>query len=227
MNLSYRHRLTNRYQVSVNYTLSRAVGWDVGSPGTSFRNYTHDPRNPWSPDNFGYTADDERHHFSVSSIIKLPARFQLAPILQVGSARPYKVTEGYDVLWLGSGLLNATVVPNTDPTNFKAFASSSQKAAAQACLAANRCQLVLYMSLRGEPFYQVDMRVSKNWKFGEKANLETMFQMFNLTNHANFGNNFNGTASSKGFGTPNDFINPSSSNVPQAFVGEFGFRFTF
>jgi len=53
-----------------------------------------------------------------------------------------------------------------------------------------------------------------------------MFQAFNLTNHANFGNNFNGTTSSSGFMTPNGFINPSSSNVPHAFVSEFGFRST-
>ena len=83
------------------------------------------------------------------------------------------------------------------------------------------------MSLRGRPFSQVDMRISKNWKFGEKAKLETMFQMFNLLNHANFGNNFNGTAGSSSFGTPNGFINPSSSNVAHAFIGEFGVRFTF
>ena len=229
MNLSYRHRLTARYQLAVNYTLSHAVGWNVGSPTFgSFRNYPHDPRNPWSPDNFGPTPEDERHHVTFSGIIKLPAGFQVAPIFQAGSARPYNVTEGYDVLGLGSGTLQSAIVPNSDSTNFKAFAAgTSQRAAAQTCLAAGQCQIVPYDSLRGRPFYQVDMRLSKNWKFGEKANLETMFQMFNLTNHANYGNNFNGTASSSGFGTPNGFIAPSNSNVPHAFIGEFGFRFSF
>ncbi len=227
MNLSYRHRLTSRYQMSVNYTLSRAVGWDVGSPGTSFRNYPHDPRNPWSKDNFGFTPDDERHHVSVSGIVRLPAGFQVAPILQIGSARPYNVVASYHTLGLGSGLLDAVIVPTSAPTNYSAFASSSQGAAARACLSAGQCEIVPYNSLRGRPFYQVDMRLSKNWKFGEKANLETLFQAFNLTNHANYGNNFNGTAGSASFGTPNGFIAPSNSNIPHAFVGEFGFRFTF
>jgi Carboxypeptidase regulatory-like domain/TonB dependent receptor len=227
VNFSYRHRMTKWYQITANYTLSHAVGWVVGSPGTSFRNYSHDPLNPFASDNFGPTPDDERHHLTFASIIKLPYGFQVAPVMQIGSARPFNLSEGYDVLGLGSGQLQALVVNNSSPTDYTAYKSSSQGVAARTCLAAGQCHVVPYNSLRGDAFFQLDTRISKNWKFGEKAKLETMFQMFNLTNKTNFGSNYNGTASSKSFLTPNGYIAPSNTTIPRAFVGEFGFRFTF
>jgi hypothetical protein len=54
-----------------------------------------------------------------------------------------------------------------------------------------------------------------------------MFQAFNLTNHANYGNNFDGTTGLSSFGHPLGFINPTSSTLPRAFTGEFGARFSF
>ncbi len=47
-----------------------------------------------------------------------------------------------------------------------------------------------YNSLRGDPYFNMDARIAKNIKLGEKRNLQLMFQAFNLTNHANYGNNF-------------------------------------
>jgi hypothetical protein len=75
------------------------------------------------------------------------------------------------------------------------------------------------------------MRLAKNIKLGEGRNLQLAFQAFNLTNHANYGNDFGTIVPSapgpSTFGNPIGFINPTSSTLPRAFIGEFGARFTF
>jgi len=51
--------------------------------------------------------------------------------------------------------------------------------------------------------------------------------MFDLTNRANFGNNFTGDVRQTSFGTPNAFITPGGVIVPHSFSGEFGVKFSF
>ena len=50
--------------------------------------------------------NDERHHITVSGILDLPKKFQLAPILQFGSARPYNLTNSANTLNTGGGTAN-------------------------------------------------------------------------------------------------------------------------
>ena len=102
------------------------------------------------------------------------------------------------------------------------------------CYYSGNCHLSPYNSLRGNPYFNVDARIAKNIKLGEKRNLQLMFQAFNLTNHANYGNNFGQTvnantkdATEPTFSNPIGFINPTSSLLPRAFTGEFGARFSF
>ena len=228
LNLSYRQHMTKHFSLNANYTLSRAMGWGVesGSPDatSSFRNYPHDPLNIWDPRDFGPTDNDERHHTSLSGIVQLPAGFQLAPIISYGSARPYDLRSGFDVLDRGSGYSRPVIVPNSAPTNYTAI---SDAATALACLAAATCHQVGYDTVRGDPFFQMDMRIAKNIRVREGWNLQLIFQAFDLTNKTNFGSNFHNTNTSGSFMKPEGFINPSSSFTPRAFVGEFGARFTF
>jgi hypothetical protein len=113
---------------------------------------------------------------------------------------------------------------NSDPTNYTAITSSTT---ALSCLAAGQCHQVGYDTMRGDPFFQMDMRVAKNIRLREGWNLQLIFQAFNLTNKTNYGNDFHNTNTSKTFLTPEGYINPSSTTIPRAFVGEFGARFTF
>ena len=228
LNFSYRQHMTKHFSLNANYTLSRAMGWGVesGSPDatSSFRNYPHDPLNIWDPRDFGPTDNDERHHISLSGIVQLPAGFQLAPIVSYGSARPYDLRSGFDVLARGSGYSRPIIVPNSDPTNYTAI---SDGVAAFNCLAAATCHQVGYDTVRGDPFFQMDMRIAKNIRVREGWNLQLIFQAFDLTNKTNFGSNFHNTNTSGSFMKPEGFINPSSSFTPRAFAGEFGARFTF
>jgi hypothetical protein len=233
MNLSYRQRMTKHFSLNANYTLSRAMGWGIESGGidapSGFRNYPHDPLNIWDPRDFGPTDNDERHHISLSGVVQLPWGFQVAPILSYGSARPFDLRSGFDVLSRGSGYSRPVIVPNSDPTDYLAFDGSTGKdsAAALACLAAAQCHQVGYDTVRGNAFFNIDLRVAKNIRLREGWNLQLMFQSFNLTNKTNYGSNFHNTNTAGTFLTPEGFINPNSSFTPRAFVGEFGARFTF
>jgi hypothetical protein len=231
LSVAYRQRLSHHFSINSNYTLSRALSYDGGTG--SFRNYPRDPRFPFASYEYGPTFNDERHHVTFSGIAQLPFGLEFAPILQAGSARPYNIIPPTDVLNFGSGDTRAVVVPISAPTNYTAFVGNAS--GARTCYFSGQCTIAKYDPVRGDPFFQMDARVAKNIKFGEQRNLQLIFQAFNLTNKANYGNNFNGTISatpapktnSGGFRQPLGFINPTSTIIPRSFEGEFGARFTF
>src|SRR5262249_38260402 len=146
---------------------------------SGFRNYPHDPLNPWDPRDFGPTPNDERHHVTLSGIVELPLGFQFSPILQYGSARPYDIRSRSDLLSRGSGTSRSVLVFNDDPKNYTAI---TDQVVAFQCLQANTCHQVGYDTFRGDPFFQMDLRVAKNFRFAERYNLQLIFQAFNLTN---------------------------------------------
>lgn len=229
MNLSFRQRMTHRFSVNANYTLAWANSY--GGGGGSFRNYPKIASAPFASYEWGPSPNDERHHVTLSGIVDLPLGFQLSPIMQFGSARPYFLTNSASTLNTGGGTAVAVVVPTNDPTNYLAF--SGNNAGAQNCFyglngVTQACTIAKYDPLRGDPFFELDMRLAKNFKLGERMKLQLVAQAFNLTNRANYGNNFNNSiANTSTFGHPAGFINPSSTIVPLAIWGEFGVRFTF
>jgi outer membrane receptor protein involved in Fe transport len=228
LNLSYRQRMTKRFSLNANYTLSRAMGWGVESggadAGSGFRNYPHDPLNPWDPRDFGPTPNDERHHITMSAIAQLPWGLQVAPIITYGSARPFDLRSTTDILVRGSGYSRPVLVPNDDPTNFLAIGDA---VTAFECLSAATCHQVGYDTMRGNYYFETDLRVAKNIRVGEGKNLQLIFQAFNLTNKSNTGSNIHNTAGATNFLERAGFINPNSTFIPRAFTGEFGARFTF
>jgi len=234
-NFSYRQRLTHHLSLNANYTLAWAYSYDSGA-GT-FRNYPRLETAPFASYEWGPSFNDERHHITVSGLYDLPWGLQLSPILQFGSARPYNVINSSNTLNTGGGTTNAVVVPKSDPTAFLTFVGNNP--GAQNCLyglngVAQTCTIAQYDPLRGDPFFELDLRLAKNIKLGEHVNLQLVAQAFNLTNRANYGNYY-GTAANGGaatiasptFGHPLGFINPSSTTIPRSLWSEFGFRLTF
>jgi outer membrane receptor protein involved in Fe transport len=250
LNFSFRQRMTHHVSINANYTLSRAVGYDSGGgTDTFFRNYPRDPSKPLSAIEFGPSTTDERHHITFSGIVDLPFGFQIAPIMQFGTARPYNPDSSDNTLNVGGGSQLAVVVPNSSPTAFTTFTagnlaqfsssinatgdiSTDAQGAADAAARVSyfitkNCTVNKYDPLRGAPFFQMDMRLSKNVKIGERMNLQFIAQAFNLTNRANYGNNFGLDITSSTFGKPIGFINPTSTYQPRSLLSEFGLRFTF
>jgi hypothetical protein len=247
LNLSFRQRNFHKMDLTLNYTLARAVGYN--EDGGSFRYYPRDPQNPLSAAEFGPSFNDERNHVTFAATAHLPFGLEASPILQIGSARPYNPISANNMLNLGGGSdAGALIVTNANPkdllsaTKLTPIPDSDDPLltpklviAEAACYYSGNCHLAPYDSQRGDAFYDMDARIAKNIKFGEHRNLQLMFQAFNLFNHANYGNNFGLTVNkdtstptpSPTFGNAIGFINPTSSLLPRAFTGEFGARFSF
>jgi len=229
VNFSYRQRLTHHVSLNANYTLAWAYSYDGG--GGSFRNYPRIASAPFASYEWGPSPNDERHHVTISGIWELPWGLQLAPILQYGSARPYNLTNSSNTLNTGGGTATAVVVPTSDPTNWLAFTGNNT--GARNCFyglngVAQACTIAKYDPLRGDPFFQLDMRLAKNIKFGDRLNVQLVGQAFNLTNRANYGNDYNNNiANAATFGHPGGFINPGATTIPRSLWGEFGVRLTF
>jgi len=237
MNVSLRRRMANRFSINTTYTLSKGLAYNGNA--ASYSNAITDPRFPLLPTDFGPVPNDERHHLSVSGVVDLPWGFQIAPIMQVASARPYNATTGVsNVLGFGSGPAAAhAIVPTSDPSNIF-FGLTQTTAQLRNCyLVTLTCKQAGFNFLRGQPFFDMDMRVTKLIKFGERSNLKLIFQTFDLTNRANYGNNYDGNVrnslASNGstFGTPLGYIgcnaNGCNRTIPISFRAEFGGQFTF
>jgi len=227
-NFSFRQRMSRHFSLNANYTLAWAYGYDSGGgPDTFFRNYSRDGYHPLSPQEWGPATTDERHHITVSGLIELPKGFQFAPILQFGTARPYNLTNSSNTLNTGGGTAAAVVVPKSDPRNWFAFAGDNTSA--QNCYyLTTTCEIAKFDPLRGDPFFELDAKLAKNFKFGERLKVQIVAQAFNLTNRANYGNNFgNSIASAATFGHPTGFLAPAATFIPRSIWGEFGVHFTF
>lgn len=226
LNLSYTRRMNQHFTMNASYVLSKAVGWDGNA--ASFGNRPVNPFNPWNPKvDFGPVPNDERHHVALSGIVSLPWGFDVAPIMQFGSARPYTATAGHDTLGVGgrNGAAHA-IVPTSNQSDFTTYAQASVSTQ-QTCLSAATCIMVPFDSLRGQDFFQLDTRVTKSFNFAEKGTLRLIFQAFDITNRANFGNDFTGNVRSSTFEKPAGFLAPSGTTIPKSFRGEFGVEYTF
>jgi hypothetical protein len=228
-NFSYKQRLTHHFSLNASYTLAWA--YSFGGGGTSFRDYPVLATNPFASFAWGPSPNDERHHVTVYGVWELPFGMQLSPILQFGSARPYTLTNSSSTLNTGGGTQPAVVVPINDPTNFLAF--SGDNTDAQNCFygingVAQSCTIAKYDPLRGDPFFELDLRLAKDIKLSERFKLQIVGQAFNLTNRANYGNDFGANIGNPStFAHPVGFISPASTIVPRSLWGEFGFRLSF
>jgi hypothetical protein len=151
----------------------------------------------------------------------------VAPIVQWASGRPFNATEGIDVFGFGSGNGSwPAIVPTASPTNYTATANYTA-AQLRAGLANGTLETLPYDYFRGARFFQADLRVSKTFVFAERHRLELICQMFNLTNHANFGNTYQTSIRASNFGQPIGYLSPSGVIIPHAFTAEMGFQYSF
>ncbi len=226
LNVSFRRRLSHHFSVNTSYVLSKGVAYKGNA--AAFRNRPSNPLDPFNPVDFGPVPTDERHRFVFSSVYEMPWGFQVAPIFQAASARPYDGIEGQDVLGIGSGRGNYNIVVlNSDPSNLTSTLGFSNAALRNCLFVTNTCHAIGFDKLRGDPFINMDLRVAKNLKFGDKMNLQLLGQFFDLFNRANFGNNFSGNIHSSLFLQHTGFITPSGVVVPKSFRAEFGAEFRF
>lgn len=246
INFSYRQRMTHHFSLTANYTLAWAYGYDYGG-FSAFRNYARDGYHLFAPYEWGPSSNDERHHVTLAGMWELPKGFEFAPIMQFGSARPYNLTNSYNTINSGGGTSNAAIVPTNATSNYlygpnyitqfvnTAVAAGADPSAATAaaqgniatCYYSGNCTIAKFDPLRGDPFFELDAKLAKNIKLGEKATLQIIAQAFNLTNRANYGNNFGGNIASSTFGHPVGFFAPNATFIPRSVWSEFGVHLRF
>lgn len=176
-----------KYQYGIHYTLSRTLAYGSPSLGASrndFGNTFDNPFNFFRPIDLGRTGEDARHRFVVNGIVDLPYGFQVSSIIQAESARPFPVFNDASGDTNGDGRAGVEQAYVDSNGNFIRFKPGDIPSQLGRPLGPNPG--------RGIPYFQVDLRVAKTVKIGEKFKAEGYVEFFNLFNRANVGNNFNG-----------------------------------
>jgi hypothetical protein len=214
LNVQVQKRMTHHFTFQTSYVMSHSRSWG-GRPTSSYsgNSIAITPELQFRPDEFGYSIFDERHRFVVSGVFELPGGFELSPIFQAASARPYSFRAGTDLDGDGRVTLDRVCVGST----------------LSSPISTPGCPEVRVNSLRGTAFVQMDLRTAKNFKLGERAQLRLLWEFYNLFNRDNFCNNFQENANASDFNTPQGYC--GGQGFGPAFSGalrsQFGLRFDF
>ena len=227
INFVLRKRYSHNFTMQASYVLSWSRAWG-GVPTASYlgTGARVDFRDQFKAGEYGSTPFDERHRLVFSGVFDLPHGFEIAPIFQAASARPYTFQAGVDVN--GDGVTNL---------NDRACVGST----AQNAIVTRACQQVSPYTLRGDPLAQLDVRFAKAFHFHkEQMALRLYWEIYNLFNTKNFGNNFDsvcgagftsaaGAPCSASFGTPNGYFGGQGFGAATSgpLRTQFGFRFEF
>jgi hypothetical protein len=174
--LAVHKRFSGRSQFLLSYTLSKAedTSTDFGSQFIVQNNgYGRNPDDPsglplgFDPDSErGPATHDQRHRFVASGVYQFPWRVSVSGILTAASGRPFTPLAGADLNGDGNG---GQFPPDRARRNPADEATSVGR---------NRETTVKQLN--------VDLRVSRTFRFGARGTLEAMVEAFNLFNRVNF-----------------------------------------
>ena len=157
------------FNLTANYTLASAKTWGC-TVGELFDyvNGVCNPLNPFGPGDYGPSGEDVRSRFVLVGTLYVPGGFQVSTLTQLESARPFTMATPVDVNGTG------------DDTQDRAIVNGVQTTMDQ---------------FRGTPYMQVDLKVARPFKIGERWNINPFIEFFNLFNRNNPGNNYIGDIS--------------------------------
>lgn len=235
---------------NASYVLSSSRSWG-GQPTASYsgNGIAVTPENQFKEEEFGPTRLDERHRIVLSGVFDLPYGFQLSPILQFATARPYTPTagvdldgdglptndrlcEGVDPLTVLQGMRNR---PTTTPATAFIF-NFVQRGCRQTSVNSQRSGFIVdaqgNIEERSGRFFNVDLRVSKEFRFGERFRLSTYADLYNLFNTENLSfarrPELSPATNAAEFLQPVSLFGPGfGPPVGRPFTAQFGARFTF
>ena len=174
---------TRRAQFNAFYVLSKSLDDDSTERSATFAEY--DNSFNLLPE-YSFSRLDSRHQFSFGGVFDVPFGFQLSSNGRFGSARPIDVSVSGIVAPAGSGLSNAAYAAlvtlaasatgganttgdlNQDRGNF----SDRPYTAPGVSLPRN--------AFRNRPVYNVNLRIQRDFRFGERFELSPSFEVFNL-----------------------------------------------
>ena len=189
-------RRTHRTLFSASYIWSKSQAWG-GQPTASYsgNGIAIALENQFKPEEFGPTRIDERHRVVASGLFDFPHGFQLAPIVQFATARPYAPLAGIDIDGDGRvsvdricagvdalSLLQAQVAGQPVP------AAATALGCTQAPVNNQRVGFVVkngQIEERSGRFFNVDLRAQKTFNLGEYFKVRAYVNFFNLLNREN------------------------------------------
>ena len=164
LSLHVQGNVTKRFNLTMNYTLSKAQTWGcVLGELFDYVNGVCDPLHAFAKGDYGPSGEDARHRFILAGTYFAPGRFEVSTMTQLESARPFTITTPVDV----NGF--------DDPTNDRAVVNGVQTSLDE---------------FRGTAFMQVDFRVSRPFVIHERWSVTPFVEFFNLFNRNNPGANF-------------------------------------
>lgn len=198
--------LTGKVRTSKSTVIATYAWTDAKNISDGFNTQPSDITNAnWELD-WGPTPNDIRHRGTLGAVFQLPAGFQYSTTLQANTGKPISASAN-----LG-GLRNA--VRATNPATGQQFERNSFRTGPE--------EITGEGGTGGLAFFSWDMRFSKVFKFGKDRSFEALFEVFNITNHANFNrDDYTNAYTSASFGTASDIVKNSGRQA------EFGLRFRF
>ncbi len=156
--------VSRRFNLVANYTLSRGSTWGcVLGELFDYVNGVCNPLHPFGKGDYGPSGEDVLSRFVLAGTLKVPGGFELTTLTQAESARAFTLTTTVPVTGLGNSVDDRAVV-NGVPTNLD--------------------------QLRGTPYIQVDLRVSRPIYSHERWTFIPFIEFFNLFNRNNPGANY-------------------------------------
>jgi hypothetical protein len=220
-------RRHGRLSFQANYTLAWARGMG-GSAERSTQNNVVQPQIPsvdggqiYRPWEWGPAFFDERHRVVVAGIYTLPWGIEVSPSLTYASPRPYTQYRAPNPD--GDGFLQLLCPANTSYYGQNVAGPDVGFGPGQVpCGVTNA---------RGNNTFVLNARVTKAFTFRKEDRKLTVYgELYNITNRANFGNNYNPYAFSPAtYNLPNTYIGGigSVSTLPISFQVQVGGRFSF
>jgi hypothetical protein len=203
----FERRFSATAALQANYTLAWARGMGGVTDGTVITSSPY-PQTPSAtggdinaPWEWGPSSYDERHRIVVTGLLTLPLGINVSPSMTYATARPY--------------------------TQFRAVNPSGDGSLMILDASGNPAGI---NNARGVPLFNLNARVTKEVPIDGARKIAVFAEFYNITNRANFGNQFFGNAFSPAtYNTPSGYLGGvgAVSTLPNSFQVQFGGRFSF
>ena len=174
------------------------------------------------------SATDQRHRATFNGIWDLGKGFQLSGLYFFGSGERRNTSWGSDLRNTG-GANYAILTPRTLTINNQQVATTAESlgtfcgCVVKGVMLADGSFLVDRAQLVGKPIHRVDMRFQERLPLSGRRNVELMFEVFNIFNHANYGAYTTTFSSGTQYGKPS--FSTSTAYLPR--IVQLGVHLTF
>ena len=179
--MSLSKRFSNQHQYLVSYTVSKAEdnstdfhaafipqnnGFGRNPNDKSGLPLGFDPASEWGP-----ATHDQRHRFVFSGFYELPWELRLSALFAAASGRPFTPLAGADLNGDGNGGAFPPDRARRNPADESSGVGRNSETTAS--------------------YVNLDLRLSKRFRFGKTGGLDLILDVFNVFNRANFFENTN------------------------------------